>query len=172
MPALVAVGLLAATAACDSGATGIEACRSIETARCHAVVRCPGSPVTSEEDASNCELFYRDHCLHGMADGLNPDQGTVDSCVVAIGLARACQDSGQTLAACNAAALDGGTEGPTLIASASPGTTGCQAVLNPELLQACNFLAVAPTAPGTGGTGATAAGGGGGDVGGAGGAGG
>jgi hypothetical protein len=150
------VALLLSGAGCDTGATGVDACRAIEQTRCQAVAGCPGATVVSTEDVANCQLFYRDHCLHGMADGLDPDQGTVDACVTAIALARACYDAGLTLGACNAAAVASGTAGPALIFGMDPATTGCQAVFTPEILQACNFLAVTPAAAAPAGTGGSA----------------
>jgi hypothetical protein len=148
------VGLGLAQVHCDNGATGVDACRSIEDLRCQLVIGCPGSPVTTEDDVKNCQVFYRDECMHGMPDGLDPDQGTVDQCVNALQAARSCWDSGQTLGPCAIAAVVAGTTPAEVVSGQSPDTTGCQAIQAPQILQACSFLQPS-TATATGGSGGT-----------------
>lgn len=150
---------------CDTGAVGIDACRTIEYARCEAVMGCAGSPIEDEDDVDDCKLFYRDQCLHGIADFISPDQATVEACVEAIRLARACWDwdPNNLLADCNTAALEAGVVGPQVVYGTDPNATGCDAIMTPQILQECAFLQPPPPAPegGSGGTGQGGAGGGG-----------
>jgi hypothetical protein len=137
---LTALAGLWGSAGCDNGATGEEACREIETARCRVVVGCPNSPVQTEEDIELCELHYRDQCMFGMADSLNPDQPAVTGCVNAINQARGCWDAGQTMGECNTAAEEAGVTGPALVTGYGPDLTGCDAIMFPEILVACSFM--------------------------------
>lgn len=143
--ALGAAALLCGPAGCDNGAVGEDACREIEFARCRVVVGCPNSPVENEEDVELCELHYRDQCIFGVADAINPDQPAVTGCVNAIQQARTCWDGGQTLGACNTAAEEAGQEGPALVSGVDPNLSGCDAIMFPQILQACAFLS--PPAP-------------------------
>jgi len=138
---------------CDNGATGEEACRSIEEQRCASVQGCPASTVVSDGDVTNCQLFYRDECLYGMADSLDPSADTTNACVAAIAGARACSDANLLLGPCNTPGSPVG--GPALSPGTSAAATGCDAVMHPELLQACVFLAAVPPVAdaGSGGTG-------------------
>lgn len=149
--AIASSGLLLAH--CDNGATGVDACRSIELERCQLVVGCPGSPVEDDTDIEYCQVFYRDECMHGMPDGLDPDQGTVEACLEALRAARACWDSGLTLGPCVAAAEEAGTTPATPISGVGEDTTGCQAIQAPEILQACSFLDPPEETAATGGAG-------------------
>ncbi|MBW2529545.1 MAG: hypothetical protein JRI23_35535 [Deltaproteobacteria bacterium] len=134
-PAVALIAGVAGIYGCDNGAVGVEACREIEVARCRAVVGCPTSPVETDEDVENCELHYRDQCLFGMADSINPDQPAVTGCVAAIEQARACWDSGQTLGDCSA---ELGV--PELVAGIDPAVTGCDGIMFPQILAGCAFL--------------------------------
>ena len=151
--ALVVAGFGLLLAHCDNGATGVDACRTIEQERCQLVLGCPGSPVATDKDIEYCQVFYRDQCLHGMPDGLDPDQGTVEACVQALRAARSCVDSGLTLGPCNAAAEEAGTTPATTVWGVSEDTTGCQAIQAPEILEACSFLDPPEETGGAGGTG-------------------
>lgn len=137
---LAALTLLSAAPGCDNGAVGVDACREIEFARCGAVAGCPNSPVETEEDVEHCKLHYRDQCLFGMPDGINPDQPAVTGCVTALQLARRCWDGGQNLGDCIAAAAVDGAPAPTLVGGVDPTLTGCDAIMFPQILEACSFL--------------------------------
>jgi hypothetical protein len=118
---------------CGTDAVGIAECREIEQARCAAAASC-GFP-----DVDECERFYRDHCLHGVAlEELN--QVDVDSCVEEIERAGRCatEAPGSTPAAC-----------PEPILTESEVVNVCAVVLQPELASACAFLSPppAPAAP-------------------------
>jgi hypothetical protein len=151
---------------CNNGATAVDGCRTIEQTRCRDVQGCPGSSVVEDSDVSNCELFYRDECLFGMADGMSPDDGTVAACAQALDQARTCWVAGLTLGKC--AAGTAGVQGPALSAGANPELSGCAAIMSPELLAACSFLAptTATTTTGTGGSAGTGGSSGGGGAGG------
>ncbi|MBM4358487.1 MAG: hypothetical protein FJ096_10310 [Deltaproteobacteria bacterium] len=138
---------------CDGSATGIDACRSIEEKKCILVKGCPGSTVQTDADVDACKLFYRDQCLHGIADFAKPDDAAVATCLAALDAAGACRDG--TLATCSGAPeLTPGSDATKM--------TGCAAVLASEVLVGCSFLAKSPATSGGGGAGgATASGGGG-----------
>ena len=72
---------LCATAGCETDAVGVEACRSIEAARCQARVDCNQM---EEAELESCQRYARDQCLHGVALEDAPDQADVDECVEAI----------------------------------------------------------------------------------------
>jgi hypothetical protein len=79
-------GLL--VAACGSQATGVDACKSIETARCQELPSCPGlsttPPVwTSGSAVDACVRYYDTACLHGLAVA-DPGSAAVAQCVDAI----------------------------------------------------------------------------------------
>lgn len=133
---------------CEDGATGIEACRAIEEKKCTLVAGCPGSAVQTDADIQACKLFYRDQCLHGIADSVEPDDASVAVCLAALDAAGACAE--QTLSSCaGAPELAGGVDGSK--------TTGCEAVLASELLAGCGFLAPASGAEAGGATSASTA---------------
>jgi hypothetical protein len=164
--ALGLVALCALLPRCSNGATAVDECRTIEQARCQAVQGCPGSPVVEDSDVNDCQLFYRDECLFGMADSMSPDPTVVDACVNAINGARTCWAAGLSLGQC--AAGDAGVQGPALVSGANPALSGCDAIMSPEILEACSFLSPPPAATpdaagggsgGGGGAGGTSAGG-------------
>lgn len=79
---------------CGTDAAGVEACRSIESARCRAAVACG-----IVDDAAACERFYRDHCLHGLR-GDTPSDREVARCVQTIETAGECAASGDDAGDC------------------------------------------------------------------------
>jgi len=84
---LALVGLL--IAACSGGGpVGIDACKSIETARCNKAPSCPGlslsPPIwTSGTAEEACVRYYDTACLHGLPVA-DPGSTVVDQCVAAI----------------------------------------------------------------------------------------
>lgn len=113
---------------CGTDAAGVSECREIEEARCAAAASC-GFP-----DVEQCQRFYRDHCLHGVAvEDVSSVQ--VDACVAELGRAGRCAAAQSAPDAC---AEPLGTE----VAVAQV----CDLVLQPELLTSCAFLA-GPPAP-------------------------
>jgi len=82
-----AAALALAAAACGTDATGVDACRQIEEARCRQApacgVRLEPPYRTSGDDVDACIRFYDTACLHGLEA---PDPGTtaVQACVKAI----------------------------------------------------------------------------------------
>lgn len=73
--------------ACGNGAEGVDACRSIEDARCQRASACQISlqqPYhTSGSDVDACIRYYQVACLHGLAVG-DPGTASVNACVAAI----------------------------------------------------------------------------------------
>jgi hypothetical protein len=135
-----ALFLVLAPASCSTDAVGIEACRSIETARCEAATACG----FTGEQVQSCTLFYRDQCLHGVenADAGPPTTEVVDACIAAVNATAACAKAG-------AKTLDG-CAGAKLLTSADPTLTPCKVLLEKvDLLAACAF-ATAPPAPDAG----------------------
>jgi hypothetical protein len=91
--ALTVGGAVALAAACGTDAVGIEACKSIESARCRQAPNCPnnislGLPVHTDNggDVNACISYYNDACLHGLAVA-DPGAPTVKGCVDAINAA-------------------------------------------------------------------------------------
>lgn len=125
---------------CGNDAVGVDACRRIEETRCELVMGCPGALVQTAEEVEECKLTYRDQCLYGIADSMNPDGPAVEACLDAIGRARACWNVGLTLGACYEMTVDGGSVGPKLAPGVSSAETGCGAIMAPEKLDACGFL--------------------------------
>jgi hypothetical protein len=99
----LALGLVASAfgaPGCGTSAVGVEACRSIETARCMNAPNCAqqdaginlgvpvhrGSPGT---DIDACISFYRDQCLHGLEATTDPGTVAVNACVASINAAGA-----------------------------------------------------------------------------------
>jgi hypothetical protein len=78
-----------ALAACGTDATGVEACRQIEEARCKKAPGCgvnmnvPPHKGSASQDIDACVRFYRDACLHGMSVA-DPGGPATQSCVDAI----------------------------------------------------------------------------------------
>lgn len=127
--------ILLAPTSCGTDAVGIDACRSIETARCEAATACG----FTEEQVQSCTLFYRDQCLHGVenADAGTPAQTTIDACVAAIDATAVCAKAG--------AATIEGCAGAPLLAGADSTLKPCQILQEKvELLAACAFAALVP----------------------------
>lgn len=133
---LTALGL----GSCGPEPVGVDDCRRIESARCHAANHC--GIVT---DADSCERFYRDHCLHGLAVSESPGAQFVDACVQAIEAAGQCasDDADTSLDECNSDAIT-----PLPRAELD---TACDVVQNPELIRECEFLIPEEPDPGEGG---------------------
>jgi len=140
--ALTTFGLTAG--GCGTAAVGIDACRDIETARCEAAKYCGRI-----DDVAACQRFYRDHCLHGLAKGVeSPADDEVAACVQTIERAGQCaKDKGRL------AQLD---ECDSEVTSSSPASGACVIVLYPEWSAECAFLGPRgdlPPFPGSGGQG-------------------
>ncbi len=126
------LGVLACLASpgCGTSAKGIQDCRDIEEARCRAAAAC--GIVTDEKD---CELYYRDHCLHGLPV-TPPEPAEIEDCVNVITTLGSCvQANGREIdvASCNVQA-----DGATL---------ACEVVQYPERAYACSFLTGTETSP-------------------------
>jgi hypothetical protein len=152
---------LVTAAGCGTSAQGVDDCRDIEDARCSAAKNCNGLV----SDVTQCQLFYRDQCLHGLAVS-SPGSTAIKACVATIQAAGVCALQGPDTAPADC------TNAP--ISSATTAQTTCEIVTNPEKTSECGFLV--PTADagtsGAGGSGGSAGTGGAADAGGAAGAGG
>lgn len=127
----MALGLVACVvASCGTDAEGVDDCRDIEQARCAAAAHC-----AVIDDVEGCQRFYRDQCLHGLAVA-SPGGPAVKACVAAIDDAGVCAAADPSDTSACAAPLDA--------------TSACDAILHPETLSACSFLA--PTASSSGGS--------------------
>jgi hypothetical protein len=86
----LALGLLPVAGACGSSAVGVDACKSIEEARCNQVPNCPNVEVspplwyTTGTATEACIRYYDTACLHGLSVGVNPASSDVSLCVTAI----------------------------------------------------------------------------------------
>jgi hypothetical protein len=83
---VMSVFAVALYAACGSDATGIDACRQIETARCQAAAACGidlGTPPAVSDSVDGCISFYKDACLHGL-EVSDPGTPAVAACIKAI----------------------------------------------------------------------------------------
>lgn len=117
--------------ACGDEPVGIEACRSIETARCEATKACD----VSEADSAYCVAFYRDQCLHGMVNK-NADLSaeSTTACVDAIRAVAACAQTGaMSMAQCPTITLIAGKDPASVLPCAIVKRT-------PQVLNACGFL--------------------------------
>jgi hypothetical protein len=118
-----AVAVIAA--ACSTGADGVSACQSIETARCQVAPSCPAnfdltSPLPDGNDVTACIRFYKDQCLHGLVTTVVPSSIAVNECVSAI------LSAGKTASAAHSQGDD----------AAAP----CGTIVNPQNDPACEFL--------------------------------
>jgi hypothetical protein len=76
--------------ACGTDATGTDACRKIEQARCRkAAAACPELGLKGAVGVEECVQYARDRCLHGLAVA-DPGPPIVDACVNAIEQAATC----------------------------------------------------------------------------------
>jgi hypothetical protein len=103
----VVVGLVPlAGAACGSSGVGVDACKSIEEARCNQIPNCPNVTIspplwyTTGTAAEACVRYYDTACLHGLSIGTNPASGDVTQCVNAINSSCATVAEPQTDPAC------------------------------------------------------------------------
>lgn len=123
---------------CSTGAVGIDACRAIESTRCDAAPLCedsdPSFGIATEEQVSNCKVFYNDACLVGLENvDEEPTQDTVDDCVAAVTKTGACKTAGaKTMAECE--------DGPTMVGG-SEELAPCEVLASPESLKDCAFVA-------------------------------
>jgi hypothetical protein len=97
-------GLAAAIAfalACGQAANGVDACTSVEHARCNWIVQCfadsglpnyglPTPISNSDSPVDECYRFYDDACLHGLVTTVTPTSAQVTTCVTAINSATDC----------------------------------------------------------------------------------
>jgi hypothetical protein len=85
---LVSGAVIGLFAACSSSATGVDACKSIEEARCRNAPACGialDQPVSRDgREVDSCIRFYDDACNHGLASKANPSSADVSACVKAI----------------------------------------------------------------------------------------
>jgi hypothetical protein len=122
-----------ASPGCGTAAKGVQDCRDIEQARCKAATAC--GIVTEEAD---CEIYYRDHCLHGLPVA-PPQPAQVDDCVATITTLGTCvQSLGK-----DALLADCDPSHPL----ADNATSVCEVVQYPERAYACSFLTGTETAP-------------------------
>jgi hypothetical protein len=145
--ALGAVGLTGG--GCGTKAIGIEACRDIEKARCEAAQYCGRI-----DDVDACRRYYQNHCLHGLAKGVEaPPDDVVAECVSTIEKAGNCAkgDRFASLEDCE----------PEVSQDPRGATRACHIVLYPEFATECSFLGKMGDLPPFGGQGGTSAGGGG-----------
>ena len=133
----VAAFTLVTGAGCGTDAKGVDECRNIEEARCSAAKNCG---IIS--DVAQCQTFYRDQCLHGLAV-TPPGSARIKDCVNTIRAAGVCalQGPDTLLGDCPAGLPSTGTSAETT----------CQIVTNPETTSECSFLM--PDAVASGGAG-------------------
>lgn len=143
---------LVSAGACGTDAKGVDDCRNIEQERCSAAKSCG---IVS--DVAECQRFYRDQCLHGLAVS-SPGAAKVKACVDTIHAAGLCAVQGASTP------LDQCQNAP-ISSSAPTATTACDIVTNPEKAEECSFLQPAAD----GGSGGAGGGGGKGGAGGTGG---
>jgi hypothetical protein len=121
---------LLAIASCTD-AVGIEACRSIETARCQSAQHCG----FSEDESLRCVEFYHDQCLHGIENADEPPGETeTKQCVDAIAVVDGCAQKGAaTMADC--------PQAPVIASAPAASLTPCGVILkSAHLLAACAFV--------------------------------
>ncbi len=88
--ALGGLGVAVGGAGCGSNAQGVDACKSIEEARCKQIPSCPNVTVsppiwyTSGSAVDACTRYYDTACAHGLSIGSNPSTSDVNACVAAI----------------------------------------------------------------------------------------
>jgi len=138
---VAALGAMALAYGCGTDAVGVDACRTIEKARCEVAPACTGDPDTfairTEEQVQNCITLYNDHCLLGLenAEDDEPGQGDIDRCVAAIQATANCKKAGiATMAECVEVVWIGEAT-----------HTPCRALHEPESLQDCAFIKTPPT---------------------------
>jgi len=82
-----AAAVILAASACGNGAVGVDACQSIEEARCREAPACEIAVqppyYTSGTGVEACIQYYEVACLHGLAVP-DPGSASVNACVAAI----------------------------------------------------------------------------------------
>jgi hypothetical protein len=76
--AWIAWTLLGLSGACTTSAVAVDQCREIENARCAASVNCG---TVKADGVDQCQLLYRDQCLHGIAGPEAPTADQQQKCV-------------------------------------------------------------------------------------------
>ncbi len=146
VPSTISCALLSAVTAftllsgagCGTDAKGVDDCREIEQTRCTAAKNCG---IVS--DVSECQDYYRDQCLHGLA--VSPPGSTVlNACVATIRAAGACALEGTSTAPSDCSA------GPPSVATTA--VTTCEIVTSPEKTSECSFLMPVVVDAGAGGS--------------------
>ena len=127
---------------CSTDAVGIDACRTIESARCEAAPSCEGDDtsfgIATEEQVRNCKVFYNDHCLLGLEnDAAEPDPDDVTKCEAAIQNVAACKTSRvASMADCQ----DKKGKAVEMVDAAAAQLTPCEAIKAPEKIKVCKFI--------------------------------
>jgi hypothetical protein len=111
---------------CGTDAKGVDDCRDIEQARCTAAKNCG-----IVKDVTECQNYYRDQCLHGLAVSL-PTSTVLQQCVATIRAAGVCALQGTDTAIADCA------NGP--VSESTTAKTTCEIVTNPETTAECSFL--------------------------------
>lgn len=124
---ILVAAMIVAAGACDTGAHGVEDCRTIEVERCQAAVHCDVGLAPDELDI--CTHFSQDNCLHGFRVE-DPGKNAVDRCVSAI----------QTAGECAADDPEQDADDCETDLALAPGTTVCEIVIQPEYATECAFL--------------------------------
>jgi len=135
LPLLIGSGLLvpffaALGPSCSTDAVGVEDCRKLEEARCAAAATCPS--LFGEVNVSDCERFYRDQCLHGLAASSSPGKLAVQRCVESIARAGECSEElGEDASIGDCEDLESNDDELETV---------CELVEHPEAMPDCEFL--------------------------------
>jgi hypothetical protein len=87
---LVLGGAAVSVGACGTSPVGVDACRSIESARCQWATACgislevPVRRSDSTNGVDDCIRYYNDACLHGIVAPTDPGSTATNACVDAI----------------------------------------------------------------------------------------
>lgn len=146
--ALLGLAAVALHSSCSTKAVGVEECRDIEYARCRAATHCPAQfDVT---DVEQCRLYYRDHCLHGMALASPPNAANVKLCIEKIEILSDCAE----VAHASDPDVDPDILSCSDVESLRPKiTTVCKLLATPEAIPDCAFLVSDAATGGQSGTG-------------------
>ena len=148
---IAALSAVAPLPNCATEATGVDACRRIESARCEAASKCG----FSSSDVDRCLDFYRDQCLRGIENADHvPQENETRECINAVQATATCAEAKKpTMHDCTAAVVADASEADL---------TPCQILLDQvHQLRSCAFVA-APANPSSSTTQATGSGGAGG----------
>ena len=116
----IGAGVVSTVLACGN-ANSVDACQTIEHARCKWIVQCYGDasnyglPTRRSDSTSpvdDCFRYYDDACLHGLVSNVQPTTDEVSSCVSAINAATDCTivQNPETSDACAFLTFDAGTD--------------------------------------------------------------